>query len=130
MFSSAEEMQKALQDKKGLKFRGRDLRINRAVEPKRREKKMKRKAEALDERRKRKLEKKGDKDKESDEEIQPLKNAGDAYSSEDSEDEKTKLKKMNLPPVVRLEETEFGRKKSQLEKDESRELKMQNLIAF
>jgi nucleolar protein 12 len=69
MFSSAEEMQKALLDKKGMKFRGRDLRINRAVEPKRREKKMKRKAEALDERRKRKLEKKGDKDKVSDEEI-------------------------------------------------------------
>ena len=52
-----------------MKFRGRDLRINRAVEPKRREKKMKRKAEALDERRKRKLEKQGAKDKESDEEI-------------------------------------------------------------
>ena len=95
-----------------MKFRGRDLRINRAVEPKRREKKLKRKAEALDERRKRKLEKQGAKDKESDEDISPLKNAGDAYSSEDSEDEKMKLKKMNLPPVVRLEDTTFGKKKS------------------
>ena len=40
MFSEKEEMQKALKEKKGMKFRGRELRINRAVEPKRREKKM------------------------------------------------------------------------------------------
>ena len=43
MFSSVEEMQKALKEKKALKFRGRELRVNRAVEPKRREKKLKRK---------------------------------------------------------------------------------------
>ena len=51
MFSNKEEMQKALTEKKGMKFRGRDLRINRAVEPKRREKKLQRKKEQLDEKR-------------------------------------------------------------------------------
>ena len=124
MFSTVEEMQKALKDKKAMKFRGRELRINRAVEPKRREKKMKRKQEALDEKRKRKAEKFGKKGQESDEEELPPRDFGNEIQSEDSDDEKTKLKKMNLPPVVRLEETSFGQKKSQREKDESRELKM------
>ena len=39
MFSTREEMQQSLREKKGLKFKGRELRIARAVEPKRREKK-------------------------------------------------------------------------------------------
>ena len=39
----------------------------------------------------------------------PPRNFEDAYSSEDSEDEKNKLKKLNLPPVVRLEDTSFGK---------------------
>ena len=43
----------------------------------------------------------------SDEEIP--RNFEDAYSSEDSEDEKVKLKKLNLPPIVRLENTSFSK---------------------
>ena len=40
MFSSKEEMQAALEKaRKGMRFKGRELRVNRAVEPKRREKK-------------------------------------------------------------------------------------------
>ena len=60
----------------------------------------------------------------------PPRNFEDAYSSEDSEDEKNKLKKLNLPPVVRLEDTSFGKQKSQREKDEQNELKLHNLLAF
>lgn len=51
MFSTKEEMQTALDTKKVCKFKGRELRIKRAVEPKRREKKELRKKAALDERR-------------------------------------------------------------------------------
>ena len=43
MFDTKESMNKALKDKKDLKFKGRELRIARAVEPKRREKKKLRK---------------------------------------------------------------------------------------
>jgi len=39
MFDTKESMNKALKEKKDLKFKGRELRIARAVEPKRREKK-------------------------------------------------------------------------------------------
>ena len=39
MFKEKEDMMKALQDKKMMKFKGRPLRISRAVAPKRREKK-------------------------------------------------------------------------------------------
>ena len=47
MFSTKDEMQKALTDKRSLRFKGRELRIARAVEPKRREKKKNRKEAAL-----------------------------------------------------------------------------------
>ena len=47
MFSTREQMQQALTQKRGMKFKGRELRINRAVEPKRREKKKNRKEAAL-----------------------------------------------------------------------------------
>lgn len=53
MFSTKEEMQQTLTEKKDMKFKGRELRINRAVEPKRREKKKNRQAAALEERRER-----------------------------------------------------------------------------
>ena len=43
MYSTKEEMMKALQDKKTATFKGRPLRIQRAVAPKRREKKQLRK---------------------------------------------------------------------------------------
>lgn len=39
MFSSKEEMQDALNKKRNMRYKGRELRISRAVEPKRREKK-------------------------------------------------------------------------------------------
>ena len=130
MFSTKEEMQKALAEKKGLKFRYRELRINRAVEPKRREKKLKRKAEALEEKRARKAKGNQDSDASEDEQIDKLRNFEKAYESEDSEDEKTKMKKMNLPPVVRLEDTSFGKKKTQSEHNEQYELKLDNMLAF
>ena len=50
-------MQHALKQKRGLKFKGRELRINRATEPKGREKKKNRKEAALKERRERRNEK-------------------------------------------------------------------------
>ena len=92
MFSTKEEMQSALKAKKDLKFKGRELRINRAVEPKRREKKKQRKEAALAERRERRKQKEIGSD--TDEELNVPRNIGDAYSSEDSEDEKFKVKKM------------------------------------
>ena len=114
MFSTKEEMQKALLETKGMNFRGRDLRINRAVEPKRREKKIKRKEEARTERaaRKAKAGEESDKSGDEDKEIEKLKNIGKVeYESDDSDDEKTKIKKLNLPPVVRLEGSSFDKTK-------------------
>jgi len=67
----------------GAKFKGRELRVKRAIDPKRREKKMRKKQEAAEERKERKKE-----------EDLPM-NFEDAYSSDDSEDEK-------LPKVVDL----------------------------
>ena len=91
MFSSKDSMNKALKEKKDLKFKGRELRIARAVEPKRREKKQLRKEQAYAERRERKKQRQADEDQ-SDEDVIP-RNIGDAYSSEDSDDEKIKKKK-------------------------------------
>ena len=134
-YSTKEEMQKALIEKKGMKFRGRDLRINRAVEPKRREKKLLRKKEAAEERSKRRAKADDDSDKSGEEgegkDIDKLRNFEAAYESDDSEDEKTKAKKLNLPPVVRLEGSAFDkRSRTQTDKDESRELKLDNMLAF
>lgn len=135
MFSTKEEMQKALVDKKGLTFRGRELRINRAVEPKRREKKLKRKQEAKEERAKRRAKGDDDSDKSGDEgegkDVDKLRNFEAAYESDDSEDDKKKAKKLNLPPVVRLEGTAFDKRaKSQTAKDEEKELRLDNMLAF
>ena len=44
-------LEKALKDKRELKFKGRPLRVSRAVEPKRREKKQQRKEAKQNERR-------------------------------------------------------------------------------
>jgi len=133
MYSTKEEMQKALLEKKGLTFRGRELRINRAVEPKRREKKIKRKQEAAEERSKRKAKADDDSDKSGDEgkDVDKLRNFEAAYESDDSEDVKKKAKKFDLPPVVRLEGTAFDKtKKSQTSKDEEKELRLDNMLAF
>ena len=89
MFATKEEMAKALDEKKEMKFKGRPLRIQRAVAPKRREKKQIRKDAKLAERRAKK-----DKSKRENAEDPLLpRNFEDAYSSEDSEDEKMKKRK-------------------------------------
>ena len=82
-------MQHALKQKRGMKFKGRELRINRATEPKGREKKKNRKEAALKERRERRNEKM----KQSDDDDEPLppRNFGDAFESEDSDDAEEKL---------------------------------------
>ena len=43
MFKTKEAMQKAISEKDGQKFKGRELRVKRAVDPKRREKKQRKK---------------------------------------------------------------------------------------
>ena len=101
MFSTKEEMVATLTSKKGMKFKGRELRINRAVEPKRREKKKNRQAAAQEERRERRQTK-----KELDDEDEQLQNLGEIDSGEDSEDEKGKQKKAERQ--IRLETTSFG----------------------
>lgn len=53
MYTTKDAMNKALKEKKDLKFKGRELRVARAVEPKRREKKKLRKEEKQVERRER-----------------------------------------------------------------------------
>ena len=86
MFSTQVEMQHALKQKRGMKFKGRELRINRATEPKGREKKKNRKEAALKERRERKNEKmKGSDDDE------PLPPRNFEIDSEDSDDDDEKL---------------------------------------
>ena len=59
MFKTKEAMQKAIKDKDGTKFKNRDLRVKRAVDPKRRDKKQRKKQEALVERRERRLKAQG-----------------------------------------------------------------------
>ena len=49
MFTTQEELRAAITG--GIKFNGRDLRLNKATDPKKREKKANRKQAALDERR-------------------------------------------------------------------------------
>ncbi len=49
MFSTQEELRAAITD--GTKFKGRELRLKKATDPKKREKKANRKQAALDERR-------------------------------------------------------------------------------
>ena len=102
MFKNKEEMQKAIKEKDGAKFKGRELRVKRAVDPKRREKKQRKKQEALEERRKKRLKAQGEAGSDDEEDLP--RNFEDAYSSEDSDDEKP------LPKVVKLSDTNFGKK--------------------
>ena len=127
MFSTKEEMQHALQQKRNLRFKGRELRVNRATEPKRREKKIKRKEAALQERRERRQIKvaEGDVDGEDSEELPP-RNFGDAYSSEDSDDEK--IKKRKAKRNIKFENSDFGKKlASKAEQDGHAELELNNV---
>lgn len=64
MFKTNEEMRVAIE--KGIKFKGRELRLKKATDPKKREKKANRKSEALEERRAKRKAKTQDED--SDEE--------------------------------------------------------------
>ena len=127
MFSTKEEMQAALdKSRNGMKFKGRELRVARAVEPKRREKKKNRQEAALQERRERRQQRYA----QGDEDDQVLKNYRDGYSSEDSEDEKVKKRKADKQ--IRLQDTSFGSKKfdSQADKDASTELDLNNIHAI
>jgi len=54
MFKTDEEMRKAIES--GTKFKGRELRLKKATDPKKREKKANRKKDALEERRARRRE--------------------------------------------------------------------------
>ena len=130
MYKTKEAMAEALKKKEGAKFKGRPLRVKRAVDPKRREKKQKRKQEKLDERREKRQAKKGKKEDESEEEEDLPRNFEDAYSSEDSDDEKPKQPK--LPKVVHLTETAWGNNatKKRDDKAEDTELRLENVIAF
>lgn len=87
MFTKEEELRAAI--KEGIKFKGRELRLKKATDPKKREKKANRKVAALEERReKRRIAQK--KDESDSDDIRDLPRKLDAYSSEDSEDEKPK----------------------------------------
>lgn len=127
MFSNKEEMKAALDKARpGMRFKQRDLRIARAVEPKRREKKKNRQAAALEERRERRRERLEGNDSGEESEPLPPKNFGDAYSSEDSDDDK--MKKRKADREVRLENTNFGKKPdSKAERDAHTELTLNNL---
>jgi len=106
MFSTKEAMQKAISTKNDSKFKGRPLRVKRAVETKKREKKANRKQAALEDRRAKRASKKDADDSEDEElaKLKGMKTAGDALESDDSDDEKPKKrqKKDSLPPVVDL----------------------------
>jgi nucleolar protein 12 len=132
MYKTKEAMQEALKKKEGAKFKGRPLRVKRAVDPKRREKKQKRKQERLEERREKRVAKKGKKEDESESEEELPRNFEDAYSSEDSDDEKQKKQKQpKLPNVVHLPESAFGiTAKKRDDKAEDTELRLENVIAF
>jgi len=67
MFKSNDEMRKAIES--GNKFKGRELRLKKATDPKKREKKANRKSEALEERRAKR--KAAAQDTDSDEEMLP-----------------------------------------------------------
>ena len=123
MFSTKDEMQQTLKEKKGMKFKGRELRINRAVEPKRREKKKNRQAVALEERRERRKQK-----QEMEDEADQLGRLGE-IESEDSEDEKGKKRKAERQ--IKLESSGFGQKPaSKADMDAKRELDLNNIHAI
>jgi len=73
---------------KNMKFKGRELRLNRATEPKRREKKIKGQAAAQESRKELRAAK-----KEMQDEDEQIKNIGEIDSGEDSEDEVGKKRK-------------------------------------
>jgi RNA recognition motif-containing protein len=130
MFSNEKELRAAMTD--GTKFKGRELRLKKATDPKKREKKANRKEAALVARKEvRRLKQKADKGEGSDSE--DLKGLGKRLQdvSDDSEDEPQMPGKM--PKVVDLsgngDKEKLMKQLGQTTKDE-RELKIQNVISF
>ena len=111
--------------KEAFKFKGRELRISRAIEPKRREKKQRRKEERKQERLQKRLAKAQGPGEESDVEKLLPRNFEDAYQSEDSDDD---LSRMPIHKIAA--NTAFGRVKTEVEKCEQSELSLQNTIAL
>ena len=109
-----------------LPFKGRELRVKKAVEPKKREKKALRKEAAADERRASRKAKNADSD-DSDE--VPKKNFGDVYSSDDSEDEKLPKHIVDLSSKQKENNgmVDFAKNSKN---DDNGEIKFQNIIAF
>ena len=110
-----------------MKFKGRDLRVQKATEPKRREKKAERKVAELEARRERRKRLR-EQEEEDDEATKPMKNFGDMYSSDDSDVEKVKKRRAKkAEPEIKLEETSFGRKRTQAERDAETEIDLTNI---
>ena len=118
MFSTKEEMRAAIDELHGKKFKDRELRVKMATEPKKRDKKKQRKEEAAEERRRRRVAK-----QEGENQLKKLPRGVIEVSSDDSEDEKPNKK---LPPVVSLEDSNFGKRKPA----DEQEIALQNSIAF
>jgi RNA recognition motif-containing protein len=112
-----------------IKFKGRDLRLKRATDPKKRDKKANRKQKALDDRRAaRAAEKADESDSESDGATNLQRNFEDNYSSDDSEDEK-------IPKhIVALDGGNKGekpaREKKPVDDAKEKELKLKKQLAF
>jgi hypothetical protein len=109
-------------------FKGRELRVKKAVEPKKREKKALRKEAAADERRAARKTKNAESDDSDD---APKKNFGDIYSSDDSEDEKPNIPKHIIDLSSKQKENngmvDFAKNSKN---DDNGEMKFQNIIAF
>jgi len=133
MFSKEAELRAAIDG--GVKFKGRELRLKKATDPKKREKKANRKEAALEVRKiKRDAAKKRDAEGSDDSEDEKLQGRLDNYESEDSEDEKPK-KMANMPKVVDLSSSNsvgdaFAKLGTSSAEKEDKELKMQNVISF
>lgn len=127
MYENKEELRQAIEKGNNSKFKGRELRVKKAVEPKRREKKAKRKQEALEERRRQRALRDAEPDRDDG---KPLKALGDELSSDDSDDEKPKQKlpSQKLPPVVSLSDNKVGFGKKYESQDH--ELTLNNMVAF
>ena len=109
-----------------LPFKGRELRVKKAVEPKKREKKALRKEAAADERRASRKAKNADSD---DSDNVPKKNFGDVYSSDDYEDEKLPKHIVDLSSKQKENNgmVDFAKNSKN---DDNGEIKFQNIIAF
>ena len=118
MFSDKEAMRKAVDTKHDAKFKGRNMRVKKASDPKRLEKKQRKKAERAAEHAKRQPQQADSGDSDAEEEIP--RNFGDMISSDDSEDEKPAKKAPSS----------FDRFANSQAGTHNKELKLDNMIAF